>query len=83
MKEGNVLKLRGWHQAPHLQDIFWDNLGTRGVTLGHKTIDLNLVERQITIQIVSFTQIRETMSKYNILVCQVGSEPLGGTNLKT
>ena len=54
MKEGNVLKLRGWHQAPHLQDIFWDNLGTRGVTLGHKTIDLNLVERQITIQIVSF-----------------------------
>ena len=23
------------------------------------------------------------MSQYNILVCQVGSEPLGGTDLKT
>ena len=23
------------------------------------------------------------MSEYNILVCQVGSEPLGGTDLKT
>ena len=46
-------------------------------------IELNLVERQNTIQIVSFTQIRETMSKYKILVCQVCSEPLGGTDLKT
>ena len=50
---------------------------------GHKTIDLNLVEGQITIQIVSFTWIQGTMSEYNILVCQVGSEPRGGTNLKT
>ena len=48
-----------------------------------KTIDLNLVEGQITIQIVSFTQIRGTISEYNILVCQVGSEPKGGTDLKT
>ena len=23
------------------------------------------------------------MSEYNIMVCQVGSEPLGGTDLKT
>ena len=23
------------------------------------------------------------MSEYNIMVCQVGSEPSGGTNLKT
>ena len=38
-------------------------------------VDLNLVERQITIEIVSFTQIRGTMSEYNKLVCQVGSEP--------
>ena len=46
-------------------------------------IDLNLVERQITIQIVSFTKIRGTISEYNIFVCQVVSEPLGGTDLKT
>ena len=46
-------------------------------------IDLNLVEGKITIQMVLFTQIRGTMSEYNILVCQVCSEPLGTTNLKT
>ena len=46
-------------------------------------IDVNLVEGQITIQIVSFTYIRETISEYNILVCQVGSEPLSGIDLKT
>ena len=45
-------------------------------------INLNLVEGQINIQIVSFTQIRETISEYNILVCQVGSEPLGGNRLE-
>ena len=27
--------------------------------------------------------IKVTISEYNILVCQVGSEPLGGTDLKT
>ena len=41
-------------------------------------IDLNLVEGKITIQMVLFTQIRGTMSEYNIMVCQCGSEPLGG-----
>ena len=46
-------------------------------------INLNLVEGQITIQIVLFTYIRETISEYNILVCQVGSEPRGRTNVKT
>ena len=46
-------------------------------------INLNLVEGQITIQIVSFTYIRGTISEYNILICQVGSEPFGRTNLKT
>ena len=46
-------------------------------------IYLNLVEGQITIQIVSFTQIRGTIPEYNIMVCQVGSEPLGRTDLKT
>ena len=50
---------------------------------GHNTIDLNLLERQITIQIVPFTWIRRTVYKDNILVCQVSSEPLGRTNLKT
>ena len=51
--------------------------------MGHKMINLNLEEGQITIQIVSFTKIRGTISEYNILVCQVGSEPRGRTNLKT
>ena len=46
-------------------------------------IDLNLVEGQITIQIVLFTYIRGTISVYNIMFCQVGSEPLGRTDLKT
>ena len=46
-------------------------------------INLNLVEGQITIQIVLFPQIRRTISVYNILVCQVSSEPLGRTDLKT
>ena len=46
-------------------------------------INLNLVEGQITKQIVSFTYIRGTISEYNILVCQVGSEPLGRTDLRT
>ena len=40
-------------------------------------IDLNLEERQITIQIVLFTWIRRTMYKDSILVCQVSSEPSG------
>ena len=37
-------------------------------------ISLNLEEGQIAIQIVSSTQIRGTISEYNMLVCQVGSE---------
>ena len=41
-------------------------------------IDLNLVEERITIQVVSFTWIRGTISEFNILVCQVRSEPFGG-----
>ena len=47
------------------------------VIQGHNAIDLNLLERQITIQIVPFTWIRRTVYKDNILVCQVSSEPLG------
>ena len=47
MKERNVSTIREWHEAPHPQDVFWDNLGTRRVIPGHKTIDLNLVETQI------------------------------------
>ena len=46
-------------------------------------IDLNLVEWQITIQIVPFTGIRRTIYEDNILVCQISSEPLGGTYLKS
>ena len=54
-----------------------------GIILGHKIINLNLKEGQTTIQIVSFTYIRGTISEYNILVCQVGSGPRGGTDLET
>ena len=46
-------------------------------------INLNLVEGHITIQIDSFTEIREILSEYDILICQVGSEPLGRTDLRT
>ena len=46
-------------------------------------INLNPVEGQITIQTFSFTQIRGTITKYNILACQVGSEPRGRTDVKT
>ena len=46
-------------------------------------INLNLKEGQTTIQIVSFTKIRGTISEYNILVCQVGSGPRDGTDLET
>ena len=46
-------------------------------------INLNLLEGQITVQIVAFTLIRETISEYCILICQVGSKLLGRTNLRT
>ena len=46
-------------------------------------INLNLVEGQIIIQIVSFTWIRGAISEYNILVCQVGSELRRRIDLKT
>ena len=58
MKERNVSKIREWHQAPHPQDVFWDNLGTRRVTPGHKTIDLNLVEWQIQFSSVVSDSLR-------------------------
>ena len=46
-------------------------------------MDLNLVEGQITIQVALLTYIRGTISEYNTLVCQVGSEPFGGTDFMT
>ena len=46
-------------------------------------INLNLVEGHITIQIVSLTKIREQISEYNILVCQLDSEALGRIDLRT
>ena len=45
---------------------------------------MNLEERHIPTQIYSFINIdKRTMYEYNILVCQVSSEPLGGTDLET
>ena len=46
---------------------------------------MNLEERKIPIQTYSFINIdfRKTMYEYNILVCQVSSEPLDGTDLET
>ena len=50
IREGNVSKLWDWHQSPHPQHAFWDNTGTRWVVLGHKMIDMNLEERQVSEQ---------------------------------
>ena len=45
---------------------------------------MNPEEKQISIQIYSFINIdQENIDEYNKLVYQVGSEPLGGTDLKT
>ena len=57
LHKGNVSKWRDWHQAPHPQHTFWDNIGTRWVILGHKMIDVNLEERQISKQIYSLINI--------------------------
>ena len=46
-------------------------------------IDSNLVEGQITIQIVHLHRLREQCLSITLLVSQVGSEPLGVTDLKT
>ena len=56
MKERNVLKLRVVPELLTHKMHFGIILGIRQVSHPrHKMIDLNLVERQITIQIVSFT----------------------------
>ena len=54
LEKGNDSKLRELHQAPHPQHAFGDNIGSRWVIPGHKTIDMNLEERQISKQIHSF-----------------------------
>ena len=46
-----------WHQDGHPQHAFWDNIGTKWVISGHKTIDMNLEERQISKPIYSFVNI--------------------------
>ena len=72
MKERNVLKLRtGTRPLTHKM-----HSEIMSVIQGHNTIDLNLGERQITIQIGLFTWIRRTVYEDDILVCQVSSEPL-------
>ena len=76
-------KTQSGTRPPHPQDAFWDNLDIRWFIPGHKMINLNLVEGHITIQIVSLTKIREQISEYNILVCQLGSEALGRIDLRT
>ena len=57
IREGNVSKLRDWHQSPHPKHAFWDNNGTRWVVLGHKMIDMNLEERQVSEQTHSLINI--------------------------
>ena len=51
--KGNVSKFRDWYQAPHKQLAFWHNIGTSRVVPGHKMIDMNLEERQVSKQIQS------------------------------
>ena len=70
MKERNVLKLRVVPGLLTHKIHFGIILGS-----GHKMINLNLVEGQINIQIVSVTQVRGKISEYSMLVCQVSSEP--------
>ena len=70
MKERNVLKLR---MAPG--PSLWDNLGTKWFILGHKRINLNLEEGQITIQIVSFTQIAAKSLQSCLTLC----DPIDGS----
>ena len=55
MKEKNVLKLREWHRPLTHMMYFGIILSPGESSLGHKTIDLNLVEKGITLQMVSFT----------------------------
>ena len=57
MKDRNVLKFKEWHQAPHPQDAFWDDIGTRWVIQDHERTDRNLEEMQISIQTYSFINI--------------------------
>ena len=64
-----------WHQAPHPSDVFWDNLGTKWFILGHIRINLNLEEGQITIQIVSFTQIAAKSLQLCLTLC----DPIDGS----
>ena len=53
LEKGNASKLIELHQAPHSHYAFWDSIGTRWVIPGHKTIDMNFEERQISKQIHS------------------------------
>ena len=46
-----------WHQAPHPEQALWDNIGTRWVIPGHKMIDMDLEERQVSKQIHSLINI--------------------------
>ena len=78
MKERNVLKLR-MAPGPPIHKMYFGIILAPDKSSGA----MELIGGQITIQIISATQISRTISEYNILVCQVGSEPLGGTDLKT
>ena len=53
LEKRNTSKLRELHQAPLPQHAFWDSNGTGWVIPGHKTMDMNLEERQISKQIYS------------------------------
>ena len=46
-----------WQHAPQPQCAFWDNIGTRWVIQGHKMIDMNLEERQVSKRIHSLINI--------------------------
>ena len=68
MKERNVSTIREWHEAPHPQDVFWDNLGTRWVIPA-----INLVLFGIGGQILC---INDGICEFHRLVCLLWKRPL-------
>ena len=61
-----------WHQALHPQHAFWDNTGTRWVLPGHKMIDMNLEERQVSKQRHANTQGQVWLSLCGVSWCAQG-----------
>ena len=78
MEERNVLKLREWHQAPHTQDIFWDNLQFSSVqSLSHVRLFVTpwMAAHQASLSItnsrssLSLASIKSVMPSRRLILC--------------